>query len=250
MATKINYNVFMSHMTILHSHTATNFIDGLKFYVINEGTMDMVTYNNTDKFLLFSAGPLLKDVGDNYYFEYTPKREWVDIMDNITIKHVNKNIMISYYIGGTKYDPQVIKEFVFVAAMYNEFKIRFTFLEIPAENYEFTICSRNYILKNSLRDYLRDNKLITDSMIYYEGMCIGNNKLKIVFYEPNEIMLIENSKIAHLQKTKMTESELLLKYDIDYDSFYRNKICHEKRGVINLKSAREVHIFLLDYMND
>ena len=246
-ATKINYNVLKSHLTILHCNTATNFIEGLKFFVQNEG--EIVTYNSTNNFLLFSVGSLQKDINNNYYFEYTPKRE-CEIMDNINIKPIDKNIIVSYYIGGHKYDPQVVKEFVFVSAMYHEFKIRFTFLEMPTENYEFSVYSRNYILKNDLRNYLRDNTLITDSMTYFDGMCIGYNKPKIVFYFPFEIMLVENSKIAHLQKTKMSENKLLREYHIDYDSFYKNKICDKKGDVIILKSTQDVHIFLLDYMNN
>jgi hypothetical protein len=256
--TKINYNAFMSNLTVLHSYGATNFIEGLEFFVLNEGKIikkeinereiNAITYDNTDKFLLFSNNSLQTDIDSNYYFEYTPKRE-CEIMDNINIKPIDKNIIISYYIGGHKYDPHVVKEFVFVSAMYNEFKIRFTFLEMPTENYEFSVCSRNYILKNDLRNYMRNNTLITDSMRYFEGMCIGYNKPKIVFYFPFEIMLVENSKIAHLEQTNITENELLQKYDIDYNSFYKNDIYNKYFGVIKLKSANEVHTFLLNYMN-
>jgi hypothetical protein len=248
MATKINYNVFMSHTTILHCHTATKFIEGLEFFVKNEEKTNIVTYNSTDIFLLFSVGSLQKDIDDNYYFEYIPKRE-CDIMDNINIKPVDKNIIISYYIGGHKYDPNNVKEFVSICAMYHEFKIRFTFLETPVENYEFSICSRNYILESGIREYFRNITLITDTMKYENGMCIGYIKPKIVFYFPFEIMVVENSKIACLQQTNITENELLQKYDIDYDSFYKNKIYNKYLGEISLKSTHEVHNFLLNYMH-
>ena len=261
--TKINYNAFMSNLTVLHSYGATNFIEGLEFFVLNEGKIikkeineeinereiNAITYDNTDKFLLFSNNSLQTDIDSNYYFEYTPKRE-CEIMDNINIKPIDKNIIISYYIGGHKYDPHVVKEFVFVSAMFHDFKIRFTFLEIPTKNYEFSVCSRNYILNKDLRKYLCENTVITDSMRYFDGMCIGYNKPKIVFYFPFEIMLVENSKIAHLEQTKITENEILQKYDIDYNSFYKNDINNKHLGVIKLKSVDEVNAFLLDYMNN
>ena len=133
--------------------------------------------------------------------------------------------------------------------MFHEFKIRFTFLETPVENYEFSICSRNYILKSDIREYFRNKTLITDTMKYENGLCIDYIKPKIVFYFPFEIMVVENSKIAYLQQTKTTENELLQKYDIDYDSFYKNKIYNKYLGEISLKSTHEVHNFLLNYMN-
>ena len=123
-------------------------------------------------------------------------------------------------------------------------------LEIPTKNYEFSVCSRNYILNKDLRKYLCENTVITDSMRYFDGMCIGYNKPKIVFYFPFEIMLVENSKIAHLEQTKITENELLQKYDIDYNSFYKNDINNKHLGVIKLKSVNEVNTFILDYMNN
>jgi len=250
MSSKLNYNAIMSHLNlnILHSYDAKNFTEGLEFFVQNKEEIAAITYNNTDKILLFDNNSLQKDIDNNYYYEYTPKRD-CDIMDNININPKNDNIKISYHIGGHKYEPQVVKEFVFVSAMYHDFKIRFTFLEIPTENYEFTVCSRNYILKNDLRNDFCNHILITDSMRYECGMCICYVKPKIVFYFPFEIMLIENSKIAYLQKTNITENKLLSNYDIDYDSFYKNKIYNKYLGEISLKSTHEVHNFLLNYMN-
>ena len=160
----------MSHTNILHCHTATKFIEGLEFFVKNEEKMSIVTYNSTDKFFLPSIDSLQKDINNNYYFEYRPKREG-DIMDNISIKPIDKNIIISYYIGGYEYEPKNVKEFIYVCAMFNVFKIRLTFLETPTENYKFFVCSRNYILKKGLRKYLYDKTLVTDSIIYSEGTC-------------------------------------------------------------------------------
>jgi hypothetical protein len=53
--------------------------------------IDMVTYNNKEKFLLFSAGFLQADENDNYFFEYTPKRD-CDIIDNIEVRPLYKSL--------------------------------------------------------------------------------------------------------------------------------------------------------------
>jgi len=175
--TEINYNEFMKNANITHSDMAMNYHNALEFFILHRGThkgqMDMVTYYNKEKFLLFSAGFLQADENDNYFFEYTPKRD-CDIMDNIEVRPVSEKIKITYYIGGQQYDPHNMKEFIIVASPYHEFKIRITFLEKPTENFEFVIHSRNYIMEPELRKKLMVSRLITDSNIYYQGMCLKN----------------------------------------------------------------------------
>ena len=60
MNTTINYNEFMENATVLHSDMAMNYHNALEFFILHRGThrrqMDMVTYNNKEKFLLFSVG--------------------------------------------------------------------------------------------------------------------------------------------------------------------------------------------------
>ena len=174
MTTAINYDEFIKNASIVHSDMAMNYHNALEFFIlhrgIHKGRLDMVTYNYKEKFLLFSVGFLQADENDNYFFEYTPKRD-CDIMDNIEVRPINKNIKITYYIGGQQYDPQVVKEFVFVAAMYHEFKIRITFLEKPTENFEFVVHSRKFIMEPELRKKLMVSKLTTDLNIYNQGMC-------------------------------------------------------------------------------
>ena len=171
----IKYDEFIKNASIVHSDIEMNYHNAIAFFIlhkeIQKGQLDMVTYNNKEKFLLFSAGFLQADENDNYFFEYTPKRD-CDIMDNIEVSPINKNIKITYYIGGQQYDPQVVKEFVFATAMYHEFKIRITFLEKPTENFEFVVHSRKYIIESELRKKLMVSKLTTDSNIYDNGMCV------------------------------------------------------------------------------
>lgn len=169
------YNEFMEKASIVHSNDAMNYHDALKFFILQRETrkehLDMVTYHNKEKFLLFSAGFLQADEKDNYFFEYTPKRD-CDIMDNIKVSPENENIKITYFIGGYQYDPRVVKEFIYLAAMYHEFKIRITFLEKPSENFEFVVHSRKYIMESELRKKLMVSRLATDLNIYYQGMCV------------------------------------------------------------------------------
>jgi len=73
------------------------------------------------------------------------------------------------------------------------------------------------------------------------------NKPIITFYEPYEIMIKETDK--YLQETKITENELLNKYEIDYDSFFNSNIRDENGYPEELKNKNDVHIFLLNYIH-
>ena len=75
-----------------------------------------------------------------------------------------------------------------------------------------------------------------------------DNKPIIIFYEPFEIMIKDTTK--YLQETKITENELLAKYDIDYNSFFTSNIRDEKGLPEILISNNDVHVFLLDYINN
>jgi len=75
-----------------------------------------------------------------------------------------------------------------------------------------------------------------------------DNKPIIIFYEPFEIMIKDTTK--YLQETKITENELLAKYDIDYNSFFTSNIRDEKGLPEILISTHDVHVFLLDYINN
>lgn len=72
-------------------------------------------------------------------------------------------------------------------------------------------------------------------------------KPTIVFYEPYEIMIKETTK--YLQETNLTESELLAKYDIDYNSFFSSYVRDENGYPENFENKNDVHIFLLKYIN-
>jgi hypothetical protein len=76
------------------------------------------------------------------------------------------------------------------------------------------------------------------------------NKPIIIFYEPFEIIVKENDEIiSYLDEIKITERQLLEKYDIDYKSFMTNDIPNENGLPEKFKSNDDIHKFLLDYIN-
>ena len=76
------------------------------------------------------------------------------------------------------------------------------------------------------------------------------NKPTITFYEPYEVIIKENGKIiSYLDEVKMTEEELLEKYNIDYNSFLTSDV-RDGRGLPEIfESNEDIHKFLLDYIN-
>jgi hypothetical protein len=171
MTDVINYNEFMSKQTILHSDEAKNFNDGLLFFIENSNYTNIITYNTVDTILFKNVNTLGVDSNNNYYYEYSTDRKG-DIIDNINFDSKGAKFTISYYIGHILYDPSEVKEFIIISAPFHEFKIRITFLETPANELEFSIHSRVYILSNDYRKQLCSRStIITNTNIYKEGMC-------------------------------------------------------------------------------
>ena len=178
MENVIYYDKFISGRKILHSDTVTNYSDGLIFLLKNKGNADIITYNQRNKFLLLSIGVLQADENDNYYYEHTLTKD-VDMIDNIRVEPINENIKISYYIGGILYDPNIVKEILFFALDYHDFKIRITFLEKPSNDFEFSIYSRAYLLDHGNdKNKITTKKIITNTNIYMSGMCMPLNLKK------------------------------------------------------------------------
>ncbi len=76
------------------------------------------------------------------------------------------------------------------------------------------------------------------------------NKPIIRFYEPYEIVvLVNNEFMSYLDEPKITENQMLEKYNIDYDSFYKSDIRDEKGLPEIIKSKSDIHSILLNYIN-
>ncbi len=72
----------------------------------------------------------------------------------------------------------------------------------------------------------------------------------IRFYEPYEIVVIVNNKImSYLDEPQITENQMLEKYNIDYDSFYKSDIRDEKGLPEIISSKSDIHSILLNYIN-
>ncbi len=178
MENVIYYDKFMDERHVLHCDTAKDSEDCLRFLIENEKNADIVSYNKTDKFSLLSVDVLKTDENNNYYYDFYVARTG-DILDNISFKLLNQNIntKISFYIGGYQFDPNIVKEVIFCAAMYHEFKIRITFLEKPLNEIEFAINSRVYFLGDKHRKQMAKSTIITKTNIYRYGDCLQLNNL-------------------------------------------------------------------------
>ena len=103
-----------------------------------------------------------------------------DIISDINFVSPKKlNVKLTYYIGGIEYKYKEINELLLVCGIYNEFKIRITFLEKPSIDDEFSFSSKMYVLKPKCVDRLRHNTVHTKNNIYHNGVCFKRipNKL-------------------------------------------------------------------------
>lgn len=77
------------------------------------------------------------------------------------------------------------------------------------------------------------------------------NKPIIRFFEPFEIVVIVNNEIiSYLDEPQITENQILEKYNIDYDSFYKSDIRDEKGLPEIIISKSDIHKILLNYINN
>jgi hypothetical protein len=77
------------------------------------------------------------------------------------------------------------------------------------------------------------------------------NKPIIRFFEPFEIVVIVNNEIiSYLDEPQITENQILEKYNIDYDSFYKSDIRDEKGLPEIIISKSDIHKILLNYLDN
>ena len=75
------------------------------------------------------------------------------------------------------------------------------------------------------------------------------NKSTITFYEPFEfIVKYDGQIVSYLDDSQMTESELLEKYAVDYNSFLTKYIRDENGLPMRLESVLDIHALILDYI--
>lgn len=163
---------FLSNRKIIHSETATNYSDGLMFFIENKEDADAITYNSVRHFSINNVNMLELDEKGNYFYEFSVDRN-SDIIDNISFeKSPNLSAMFTYYIGGKRYLPNEVKKFVTCVWQYIvSLKVRITFFEKPNANDEFKMIMRNYLLNTEDRKSLAHSDIKCDDIIYSNGVC-------------------------------------------------------------------------------
>jgi len=166
---------FLSKKTIIHSETATNYNDGLIFFIEKKENADAITYNSVRHFSINNISMLELDEKGNYFYEFSVDRIG-DIIDNIIFeKSPNMSTQFIYYIGGKKYLPNEVNKFITCAAPYSEFKVRIIFFQKPNADDEFKMIMRNYLLNPEDRKKLMTHSLGVkcDIFRYYNGVVCG-----------------------------------------------------------------------------
>jgi hypothetical protein len=172
MTTTMNLRDFLSSKKILHNGTPCEYNNALRVFIENQGSADIITYENTRHLSLLNVSVLERDSDGKYFYQFSVKRDG-DIIDNIHYESISGiPAQLSYYIGGDKYMPEEVDKFVIVSSMYHDFQIRVTFLEKQTCNDEFKILSRYYLLNNEDRKKLATNRVETENIIYSNGMTI------------------------------------------------------------------------------
>lgn len=170
MTTTINLQDFLSSKKILHNRTPCEYNNALRFFIENQGSADIITYENTRHFSLLNVSVLERDTDGKYFYQFSVKIDG-DIIDNIRYENISGiPAQLSYYIGGDKYMPEEVDKFVIASSMYHDFQIRVTFLEKQTCNDEFKILSRYYLINTEDRKNLATSRVETENIIYGDGM--------------------------------------------------------------------------------
>jgi|688.fasta_scaffold556814_2 hypothetical protein len=165
------YADFIKSKRIIHNDSIDTYFDGIKYLIESEA--DIVSYNTRKNLVLFNAAILEVDKNGNYIYEYLLERE-ADIISNICIVSSNKNVKMTFIIGGEEYEH--IDKFLSVVSQYHAFKIKLLFTEPKVED-KISLIYTNYLLNTHLRQNIINEHIIkTDTNIYTTGMCLRITK--------------------------------------------------------------------------
>ena len=166
----MNLQDFFSSKKILYNETPCEYNNALRFFIENQESADIITYENIRHFSLLNVSVLERDTDGKYFYQFSVKRDG-DIIDNIRYESISGiHAQLSYYIGGDKYMPEEVDKFVITSSMYHDFQIRVTFLEKQTCNDEFKILSRYYLINAEDRKKLATSRVETENIIYNNGM--------------------------------------------------------------------------------
>lgn len=181
----IDIQTFLSNRRT-HNSDLENALLALRFLSENEKNFDIITYNQKNYYPMKNVSVLNKDNNGNYYYDVDVDKIG-DIVDNINITSCkNLKLKTSYIINCEEYMEDEFNEFVLVAALYTNLKIRITFLEKPLIDDILKINLRYYFLQQKDRRLLIQNKVKTKSNKYFGGEC--RNGKKWVFPKINPLI--------------------------------------------------------------
>jgi hypothetical protein len=171
MDDKMNLYDFIKEREIMHNQDIHSYMEGLMLMVQKPKSVDGITYYFTNQFSLMNIDCLKIDDNGYYYYEFRPERNG-DIIDEIKYDtSTDLDAKLTYSISGMVYLPEEFNEFLFVSAIFNEFKVRITFMRKPVFEDTFKIISRYWLLDREPRMLLQRSNVITKYNIYNDGLC-------------------------------------------------------------------------------
>jgi len=167
----INLYDFIKEREIIHHQEILSYTEGLTLLIQQPISVSGVTYYFTEHVSLMNIDVLKIDDIGQYYYEFSPERN-CDIVDEIKYESTSDlDAKLTYYIGGIDYPAEEFNEFLFCSALFNEFKVRITFIRKPTNDNKFKINSRYWVLDSETSQLLRRSKVITKYNIYDNGVC-------------------------------------------------------------------------------
>jgi hypothetical protein len=169
---EVIYQDYINERKIFNVEESKNltYQEALSIFISNQQEYDMISFHDVRKLLILNIAVLQTDNNGKYYYDYEFDRD-CDIIDNFVVCSDGLNVTLNFIIGHDTYNFSDIKQFLPVASMYNTFKLRIIFNEIPEQNKEITIRILKYVCSKQVRDLLMKNKIITPSIVYYDGVC-------------------------------------------------------------------------------
>lgn len=191
---EITYQDFMNSKNIYHSNELLSRIqEGYMIFAEKENEYDMISYNDIKTLSVINLGSsnyamkitatlnanistIKINEDKKYYFDYYfDFDKEVDIIDNIDINTNGLNANISFIINNEEYQINEITELLICVLNTNadnkNYKLRIIFNEIPNESNLITITEKKYLLKLTDKQFLQNNKIICDHIIYDNGSC-------------------------------------------------------------------------------
>lgn len=171
MRDTINLCDYIKEREFIHNEEIYSYTEGLSLLVQQPKSVSGITYYFTNQFSLANIDVLKIDNIGQYYYEFSPERNG-DIIDEIKYEtNTDLDAKLTYNIGGIEYLPEEFNEFLFVSALYNEFKIRIIFMRKPEIDDKFNIHSRYWLFDSEPRRFLQRSKVITKYNMYSNGVC-------------------------------------------------------------------------------